>query len=99
MKRLPNRLSAIGLTLLATLACPSLHAQSPSTSSEAFPSKPMRWIVPFPPGGPVDMIARIVGQRLSERMRQPVLVENRAGAFGSVGAETAVRATPDGYTV
>jgi len=96
MKRPVNRLGIIGLTMLAAVGCPSLHAQGPAAS---FPSKPIRWIVPFPPGGATDLVARIVGQRLGERLKQPVLVDNRAGAFGNIGWEAAARAAPDGHTI
>jgi tripartite-type tricarboxylate transporter receptor subunit TctC len=55
--------------------------------------------MPFPPGGPSDAVARIVGRRLSERLKQPVLIDNRAGASGGIGMELAARASPDGYTI
>jgi tripartite-type tricarboxylate transporter receptor subunit TctC len=70
-----------------------------SAAAQAFPSKPIRWIAPFPPGGPVDLLARTVGQKLSEAWSQPVIVENRAGAAGNLGVEVAARAVPDGYTL
>jgi tripartite-type tricarboxylate transporter receptor subunit TctC len=94
-----NRLSTIGLILLAGLGSPSLCAEGPSPSLTGFPSKPIRWIVPFPPGGPTDVVARIIGQRLGEHLKQPVLVENRPGAFGNIGLEAAARAAPDGHTI
>jgi tripartite-type tricarboxylate transporter receptor subunit TctC len=70
-----------------------------TAAAQSFPSKPIRFIVPFPPGGPVDAVARIVGQRVSQSVGQPVTVENRAGAGGIVGAEIAAKAPADGYTV
>ncbi len=70
-----------------------------TAAAQSYPSKPIRFIVPFPPGGPVDAVARIVGQRVSLSVGQPVTVENRAGAGGIVGAEIAAKAPADGYTV
>jgi tripartite-type tricarboxylate transporter receptor subunit TctC len=76
----------------ALLAQAAAHAQS-------WPSKPIRWIVPFPPGGPADIVTRIVSSKLAERTGQPNVVENRGGAGGNVGHEAAARAPADGYTV
>lgn len=75
-------------------------AQSPLRRSvESFPSKPVRWIVPFPPGGAADIVSRVIGQRLAEMWAQQVVVDNRAGAAGNLGIELAARATADGHTV
>lgn len=67
--------------------------------AQTYPERPIRLVVPFPPGGPVDAVARLVGQRMAQSIGQPVTVENRAGAGGIVGAEHAARAAADGYTV
>jgi tripartite-type tricarboxylate transporter receptor subunit TctC len=67
--------------------------------AQSFPQKPVRWIVPFPPGGATDIIARLVGQKMSEAWAQPVVIENRAGAAGAIGSEAVARAAPDGYTI
>ncbi len=66
---------------------------------QAYPAKPIRLIVPYPPGGGTDFFARLVGAKMSEHIGQPIVVENRPGAATIIGAEAAARATPDGYTV
>ncbi|WP_062471279.1 Bug family tripartite tricarboxylate transporter substrate binding protein [Variovorax boronicumulans] len=79
----------------AGLACivPVAHAQ------DAYPSKPIRMVVPFPPGGSIDMTARLVGQKLSTALGQPVLVDNRPGASGNIGMDYVAKAPKDGYTL
>ena len=90
----PRRFAVLCATAL-TLAVPTLHAQAPA----GYPDKQIRMIVPFPAGGPTDALARAIGQALGQRLRQPVVVENRAGAGGSIGAEMVARAEPTGYTL
>jgi tripartite-type tricarboxylate transporter receptor subunit TctC len=85
------------LTLCAGAA--AMLAVSPAQAQSAWPSKSIRWIVPFPPGGPADVVTRIVSSKLAERTGQPAVVENRGGAGGNVGHEAAAKAAPDGYTV
>ncbi len=70
-----------------------------SAQAQDFPNKPITLIVPFAPGGPTDVVGRIVGQRMGELLGQPLIVENRAGAGGRTGIEALARATPDGYTL
>src|SRR5215469_8264872 len=67
--------------------------------AQAYPARPVRIIVGFPPGGPSDITARLIGQSLSERLGRPFIVENRPGAGGNVGTEAVVRASADGYTL
>ena len=67
--------------------------------AQDYPAKPIRSIVPFPPGGSVDILARLVGTKLTESLRQQVVIDNRSGASGIVGSELAARSAPDGYTV
>jgi tripartite-type tricarboxylate transporter receptor subunit TctC len=67
--------------------------------AQAYPAKPIRFVVPFPPGGGNDLIARITAQKLAESMGQPVIIENRAGASGQVGTQYVAGAAPDGYTI
>ena len=79
----------IGLTLL----CPTFAV------AQDFPTKPIRLIVPFPPGGPNDIIARVVGQRMSEIVKQPIVIENRSGQGGVTGTDAVAKSPPDGYTI
>ena len=85
----------LAIVALAVAACAApgfVHAQ-------AWPNKPIRVIVPYPPGDTSDIIARMIGPKMTERLGQPVVVENRAGASGQIGLEVAGHATPDGYTI
>src|SRR5258707_948150 len=87
------RILAALVTGLSVLLSPALAA------AQDFPSKPIRLIVPFPAGGPNDIIARVIGQRMSELTRQPVLIDNRGGQAGVLGTDAVAKANPDGYTI
>lgn len=87
------RMPGAALTGLLLLLLPA------SVAAQDFPSKPIRLIVPFPAGGPNDIIARVVGQRMSEITRQPVLIDNRGGQGGVLGTDAVAKAAPDGYTI
>jgi tripartite-type tricarboxylate transporter receptor subunit TctC len=67
--------------------------------AQSYPARPIGWVVPFPPGGATDVVARLVSQWLSERFGQPVVIENRGGAGGNIGVQAVVNAPPDGYTM
>ena len=77
----------------------SLLVLPAAVAADEFPSKPIRLIVPFPAGGPNDIIARVIGQRMSELIKQPVLIDNRGGQGGVLGTDAVAKAAPDGYTI
>jgi tripartite-type tricarboxylate transporter receptor subunit TctC len=77
----------------------SLLLPTTTAGAEDFPSHTIRLIVPFPPGGPNDIIARVVGQRMSEIAKQPIIIDNRGGQSGVLGTEVLTKAKPDGYTI
>src|SRR5437867_1124911 len=100
--RLVNKLQLVmpslkrfALLIPLLLAALPVSAQAP----DSYPSKPLRFILPFPPGGPTDILGRLIGERLASSLGQPVIVENRGGAGGTVGAEAAAKSAPDGYTL
>ena len=87
------RLCALSVTAIAAFtACVGAQAQ-------AYPNRPIRWVVGYPPGGTTDILARIMAQRRSDKLGQQVVVENKPGAGNNIGTEAVVKATPDGYTV
>jgi tripartite-type tricarboxylate transporter receptor subunit TctC len=79
--------------------CAALPVVSRIAAAQTYPSRPVHIIVGFPPGGGGDIVARLIGQSLSERLGQPIVIENRPGASGNIAAEAVVRASPDGYTL
>lgn len=84
--------------VLVVAACAASPALAIAQGAGTYPARPVRMIVPFPPGGGADLTARLVGQKLAERFGQPYVVENRPGSNGVVGIEAAARSAPDGYT-
>lgn len=86
---LKRNLLMIGLTALAALTV---------SAQPAWPSKPIRLIVPYPPGGPVDQLARAIAPKLGETLGQNIIIDNKAGASGTIGMDAAIKAEPDGYT-
>jgi tripartite-type tricarboxylate transporter receptor subunit TctC len=92
MRRL---LYAVALTVCAIAP----GVVSPAAFAQAYPNKPIRMIVPFPPGGTADILGRAIGQKLAENVGQQVIVENRAGANGNIGAQIVAKSPPDGYTL
>ena len=91
-----RRLLATLVTAVSMLALGLLAA--PPVAAQAWPTKPVRFVVPFPPGGSVDPLARMVGVKLTESLGQQFIVENKPGAAGSIGAAFVAKAPPDGYT-
>ena len=81
------------VALLALLLFPSVAA------AQDFPTKPIRLIVPFPAGGPSDIISRVVAQRMAELLKQPITIDNRGGQGGVLGTDAVAKAKPDGYTI
>ncbi|NQW84577.1 MAG: hypothetical protein HQ450_11585 [Alcaligenaceae bacterium] len=91
-----NRVKSVWGAVLVSL-CAAFNLSN--VQAQTFPSKPLKIIVGYPPGGSTDVPARIVGQKLSEVLGQPVVIENKPGASGNIGAELAARAAPDGHTI
>ena len=84
-----------GLAILGLLFAPF----APVAAQEAYPARPIRWIVPFPPGGPTDTLSRILAAKLGDVWKAGIVIENKGGAAGAIGADLAAKAAPDGYTI
>ena len=87
------------MRIFQRIALASLVAIATSASAQNYPNKPIRLVVPFPPGGTTDILARQVGERLAATLGQPVVIDNRPGAAGNVGSEIVAKSAPDGYTL
>lgn len=85
--------------LSRAVTCAVLAFAALSAHAQPFPNKPIRLIAPFPPGGEIDLVARGLGQKMTESMGQPVVIENVAGAAGAIGSERVAKSAPDGYTI
>ncbi|USE77869.1 tripartite tricarboxylate transporter substrate binding protein [Cupriavidus gilardii] len=96
VRHLPRR-TVLGIAL-AGLASAIVGLPTPASAAE-YPTKPIRFIVPYAAGGTTDLVARTVGQRVAEKLGQPVVIENRPGAGGNIGMEAVAKAAPDGYTI
>jgi len=90
-----TRLRTLALILLAAIAL----VAPPMAGAQAYPSRPVKLVVPFPPGGSLDIAGRLIAQRLTEMWGQAVVVENKPGAGGNIGADFVAKSTPDGYTI
>src|SRR3954447_15903779 len=88
----------VRLCMLLLIACAGMIF-SESASAQPYPSRPVRWVVPYPAGGATDIMARLIGSRLSEKLGQQFVIENKPGAGNNIGTEAVVNATPDVYTV
>ncbi|MCX7158031.1 MAG: tripartite tricarboxylate transporter substrate binding protein, partial [Proteobacteria bacterium] len=86
-------------TMLALLAAACTAFAAPAALAQKFPDKPIRFIVPFPPGGGNDILARAIAPKMGEFLGQPVVIDNRAGAGGNIGTDLAAKSAPDGYTI
>jgi tripartite-type tricarboxylate transporter receptor subunit TctC len=92
MRLLQRLVTTLALALCAAIA-------GPAAAQADYPNKPIRWIVAYPPGGTTDLLARLMGQYLSQKLGQQVVIENRAGGGNNIGTEMAIRAPADGYTI
>ena len=91
-------LKTLGMLLALSMA-PAVSPATAVAATDSYPSKPVRLIIPFPPGGSNDIVGRLIATKLSERLGKQVVVDNRGGAGGVLGTEMAAKSEPDGYTL
>ena len=89
----------LAITFIVSFLPSPFNVSNARAAEEAYPSRTIRWVVPYPPGGTTDILARIIAQRLAERINQQVVVDNRGGAGNNIGTDIALKAQPDGYTL
>jgi tripartite-type tricarboxylate transporter receptor subunit TctC len=94
-----TRLSRPTSTALIVLAGALCVLSTPAWAQSGYPSKPLRLVVPWPPGGGADVLTRMLSPKLSEALAQQIVIDNRGGAAGNIGAELAAKSPPDGYTI
>jgi tripartite-type tricarboxylate transporter receptor subunit TctC len=99
MKTRPGVTAPRAVAALALAIVPSASSFAADALAPPYPSRPIRWIVPFPPGGSTDIYTRVLAPRLSEALGQQIVIDNRPGAGGALGAELAAKAPPDGYMI
>ncbi|EHP41997.1 hypothetical protein OR16_17507 [Cupriavidus basilensis OR16] len=98
-KKLAAALLAAALPAIGTCIAFSAFSATPAAAATAYPTKPLKFVVPYPAGGPLDTVARAIGDKLKDSLGQPVVVENRPGAGGNIGADYVAKQPADGYTI
>jgi tripartite-type tricarboxylate transporter receptor subunit TctC len=93
------KISKVAATFVASFCCAALPVLAQAQGPRDFPDRPIRLVVPFPAGGPTDLLARLVGQRMGQAMRQTIVVDNKPGANTIIGADAVAKAPADGYTL
>src|SRR5262245_57387093 len=94
-----ERIMRRNIAAIALALCAAGAATAPSVQAQNYPSRPITLVVPFPPGGSTDVVARIMAERMRPALGQPVIIENVGGAGGSIAVGRLARAAPDGYTI